>query len=470
MINGLKKLLFCLVATIFMGHAAHADDDKNGIVVSGKFMNCTAADSVRFYEYDGIAFRQIAQGAWTKKGDTSVFSFTLPKKLVRGIYFIGTDRNNIRSFILGNERQASEKNIVFAGECTQFNRSSISGSPYNTRFEQLMQQMAQINQQGMQVIGEFRAANGDTVKLNKAIFALRALDKQKLSTLDSTNKYDSFMQKTAALRTYISWYWDKKGYTDEIQYFGNEFFQLADFKDVTWLERMPLLADAFREFTQNVSQIGMDGERQRAFIEKQLARIAPNTRAYKTALSGVLQGYIDKDPTNFVYFADKWLKLYRKENKDIVPSIEQRVASLRSQIIGGAAPEIKMATPDGGTYALSQMKGKIVLIDFWASWCGPCRRSMPEVKGIYGKYKDRGFEILGVSLDKDNAAWLAAIKADNLPWKHVSDLKFWQSEAAQTYGVTSIPHTVLVDKNGNIAARNLQGAALEQKIEELLAK
>lgn len=135
---------------------------------------------------------------------------------------------------------------------------------------------------------------------------------------------------------------------------------------------------------------------------------------------------------------------------------------------GQQAPEITLATPAGGTLSLSDLRGKYVLVDFWASWCKPCRVENPNVVRMYNKYKDKGFEILGVSLDRNKDQWLAAIQQDGLTWKHISDLKFWSSAAAQTYGVGSIPYTVLVDPQGKVIAQNLRGPSLEAKLAELL--
>ena len=120
--------------------------------------------------------------------------------------------------------------------------------------------------------------------------------------------------------------------------------------------------------------------------------------------------------------------------------------------------------------ALSSLRGKVVLIDFWASWCGPCRKENPNVVRIYSKYKAKGFEIYGVSLDKDMNAWKEAIAADGIGWVQVSDLKYWGSAAAKLYGVQGIPQTFLLDKNGIIAARDLRGAALDAKVGELMAQ
>lgn len=147
---------------------------------------------------------------------------------------------------------------------------------------------------------------------------------------------------------------------------------------------------------------------------------------------------------------------------------EEEMKRLSSMLpIGGEAPEIRQQTPEGGTFALSQLRGKVVLIDFWASWCRPCRIENPAVKEVYNKYKNKGFEILGVSLDRDHNAWVNAIKQDGIGWKHVSDLGFWQNAAAQEYGVQSIPFTVLVDKEGKILDKGLRAHDLDARLAQI---
>lgn len=152
------------------------------------------------------------------------------------------------------------------------------------------------------------------------------------------------------------------------------------------------------------------------------------------------------------------------------PQVRQFVTNLqRLQGVneGSLAPEINLATPEGPNLALSSLRGKYVLIDFWASWCGPCRRENPNVVKTYAAYKDKGFEIFGVSLDQNREAWLKAIETDKLVWKHVSDLQYWNSAGAQAYQVNSIPQTFLLDPAGRIIAKGLRGAALDQYLAKL---
>ena len=149
-------------------------------------------------------------------------------------------------------------------------------------------------------------------------------------------------------------------------------------------------------------------------------------------------------------------------------AIAAQIAKLESTAIGQIAPNFTITTPEGESISLYDIKGKVKLIDFWASWCGPCRGENPHVVEIYKEYHPKGLEIFGVSLDNNKEAWVKATADDGLVWKHGSDLKGWQSAPAQLYSVTGIPHTVLLDENNKIIAKNLRGDELKQKIAELL--
>lgn len=150
-----------------------------------------------------------------------------------------------------------------------------------------------------------------------------------------------------------------------------------------------------------------------------------------------------------------------------VENLLSQVATKKSLAIGKEAPEISLQNPEGKLITLSSLRGKYVLIDFWAAWCRPCRVENPNVVRVYNEYADENFEILGVSLDRTREKWLDAIEQDGLPWLHVSDLKYWRSQAAIDYQVNAIPATFLIDPEGKIIARNLRGASLEAKLKEI---
>lgn len=198
------------------------------------------------------------------------------------------------------------------------------------------------------------------------------------------------------------------------------------------------------DYIRNVLKANSHSPASILFLDK--LDIASDIEVYELVTEGVLSVYPDF----------KLAKEYSARTR-----LERRLAP------GNQAPEIELPAPGGEMLKLSSLKGKVVLIDFWASWCAPCRRDNPEVVKLYQRFNNKGFEIFGVSLDRTRDAWLTAISKDGLIWPHVSDLKYWQSEAAKTYGVKSIPHTVLIDRDGLIIARGLRGKSLERKLEEI---
>ena len=150
-----------------------------------------------------------------------------------------------------------------------------------------------------------------------------------------------------------------------------------------------------------------------------------------------------------------------------VKNFHVRVVQMSRLAIGSEAPQILLNNPAGETIALSSLRGKIVLIDFWASWCKPCRFENPKVVQIYNEYKDKGFEIYGVSLDRQKGAWIKAIQQDGLEWIHVSDLGFWNSAPVKIYDISSIPQTYLIDRDGKIIAKGLRAPELKKKLAEI---
>ncbi len=194
--------------------------------------------------------------------------------------------------------------------------------------------------------------------------------------------------------------------------------------------------------------------------------------------------FLDKNPTSFASLAavqeldpNEFFPYFEKldaamikqyPGSSYVQLYHQNLEAVKGLPIGSPAPELTMNTPEDKPFSLSSLKGKTVLIDFWASWCGPCRAENPNVVKAYKKYKSKGFEILGVSLDKTKEDWVKAIAKDQLNWPQISDLRQWGCAAVPLYKFQSIPTNYLLDKNGIILARNLRGEDLEKKLAEIL--
>ncbi|ANE53200.1 TlpA disulfide reductase family protein [Flavisolibacter tropicus] len=178
---------------------------------------------------------------------------------------------------------------------------------------------------------------------------------------------------------------------------------------------------------------------------------------------------------SFRHDPDKTEALFKKlpANLQQYPSgvaLKDRIKVDQNTSIGRYAMDFTQNDTSGNPVSLSSFKGKYVLVDFWASWCKPCRAENPNLVKAYNKYKDKNFTILGVSLDapEGKGRWIKAIHDDGLTWNHVSDLKFWKNEVAVQYGINSVPQNLLIDPQGKIVAKNLRGEALEEKLTELI--
>jgi peroxiredoxin len=178
------------------------------------------------------------------------------------------------------------------------------------------------------------------------------------------------------------------------------------------------------------------------------------------------------NPKNEFQFLDKLVAELNEAYPDtkMVIQMKQQLDEMRALSLGQTAPDFELPTPDGKMVKLSDLRGKYVMIDFWAAWCKPCREENPNIVRLYEQYKDQGFDILGVSLDRTKDAWVEAIEKDNLTWTQVSDLEYFNSAAATLYQIEAIPATYLLDPDGKIIGKDLRGPSLESKLAEIFNK
>lgn len=226
--------------------------------------------------------------------------------------------------------------------------------------------------------------------------------------------------------------------------------------------------DLYRRFNNSMADAAVDPSLQTMIPDVMETLLANNS-------SHLMSAFL---VTFFETAFEQYAYLYKQIRDDLVirypdnEFVRHLNDKLRNAVVAGMeAPDIALEDRNGNIRRLSDLRGKVVLIDFWASWCRPCRAENPNVVRIYKQFRDKGFEVFSVSLDNNREKWLQAIEADGLEWEnHVSDLKGWKSAGGQLYGISSIPATVLVDRDGKVVARNLRGQELENKLNEIFAQ
>jgi thiol-disulfide isomerase/thioredoxin len=256
----------------------------------------------------------------------------------------------------------------------------------------------------------------------------------------------------------------------EVDFLSNQFLAYANLQSDRKYDQIPDVTTAFENFFSTLQQAGASGDQIQKFLNDALTKIPVGTKTHRMALSGMINAAKLVSAKPYPIWTRQYIDLYKKQDMGEIGRLEAELKKTSTFTPGFEAPDIVGMTPDSTNLALSTLRGKIVLVDFWASWCGPCRKENPNVKANYEKYKNKGFEVFGVSLDRDYGAWVNAIKQDGLPWKHVSDLKGWQSVHAALYSVNSIPQTILLDREGKIIVRNIRGEQLGSQLKEIFGE
>lgn len=440
--------------------------------IEARFQQC-GMDSLRVYILEGGTYKAIAAAPFVQDNGTAVATLNtgLP---VQGFYMIGQAPNNLTSLILGQE-----KGVQLSGNCNDFGRGvQTTNSPINAQLQAVSQQYTLLQQESQNAMNMLRVPTNDPRSQQAARQQMQDIFAKQLALQDSVAKLNPFLGKVLALNLYQPFDQNNntKNYPGEIAYYGNEYMAFAQLNDPDY-DYIPLVNFHISNFVRNLFGGGaIPKEDAIAYVDKLLGRFADNSLAQKNAYATVLQSLDQVRSTAYLNFGQAYQQKFPKDQQTNA-AIQNRLQVYRAEAeaekslgIGAIPPEINLPTPDGPKLKLSSLRGKVVLLDFWAAWCRPCRMENPNVVRLYNKYKDKGFDVYGVSLDRSRADWLKAIQDDKMTWNHVSEIKHWDSEAARAYRVSGIPATWLLDRDGKIIGKNLRGRALEQKLDEIFAK
>jgi thiol-disulfide isomerase/thioredoxin len=354
-----------------------------------------------------------------------------------------------------------------AGRLNQANTTS----PTITSFQAANQQLQALQSQSRALESQIINGSAERAQLVEQVKALYTGQK---AFVDSVTKQNPIVGKSLQLELMPPFIPGESPSPSAQIHYVSSFLSEVDLSDPDFAY-MPL-PDKVQEFTSNLTRMGFESTEVAEHLTKLTNKLPKGSITEKNVLARMVYALEMARHSSYPVIVEKYLKVAPtdpraptlRQNAQALAEKARREAEANARFAPGKTPpEIALKNPNGKTVKLSDLKGKVVMIDFWASWCGPCRRENPNVVKLYKKYANKGFEILGVSLDKDKKRWVDAIKQDKLDWLHVSDLKAWQSAAAQTYGVSAIPATFLLDKDGKMIAKGLRGAALEQKLEEI---
>jgi peroxiredoxin len=333
-----------------------------------------------------------------------------------------------------------------------------------------------------------QSENGTLIDLTSGIITNQKLE---LKT-NSTNSYELAFIKVGEFKQNIAFILEKGSINIDLELESNDKI-ISKLSGTNQNNKFQVYSDNLKVLTQKMKQFQEDNKDKMALAQKNndtatAKDLMDEYNKFQDEMNVNSIAFITNNPDSYIsilllenfasrgYFKSEELEQYlSKLDKKVLQTknaikIKNTIQSSKATEIGGKAPDFEALNPDGKMISLNKSLGKVTIIDFWASWCGPCRKENPNVVAMYNELHDKGLNIIGVSLDNPNGKekWLEAIQKDGLIWNHVSNLKGWNDPIAVLYNIKSIPATYILDSKGNIVAKNLRGEELKAKIKELL--
>lgn len=439
------------------------DKYPNGILVTIEIQLAkpVSGGSIAIYESLGDQYEPITQIALESEKQTYHLRFRIPAP---GIYLLGSSPKQGVFLALGADTDiALSLDYPYFAQTTQILRGEESKKLLEflrtiSTFQGAYQQLAN------QYWSNLRA-NVPSQNLQQKMDSVLKAQNEYLKTYLAVDpkKYPNI--KRLAYLFYFPPYQEVQSqYPNEMEYVINAFWETVALQD-TLYGYIPHTFDKAQFYARTLAGYPIPPTEILQLLTQLIQKTPKTSRLRILLYKGFIYGLYNQNKDLYASIGEKFVQEF--SNDPLAKKIAKEIQTLSKLRVGAIAPELVLQTPEGDTIRLSDFRGKITLIDFWASWCGPCRRENPNVVRLYHKFHPKGFEIFGVSLDQNRERWIRAIQQDGLVWKHGSDLKGWQSIAAQTYGVNAIPYTVLIDQNGRILAKGLRGKQLEAFLEQL---